>query len=433
MIKQNSLQHGLNYWIILTAFICIFLGGIISGGLAFYHVRELQDQTLIQIATLISQGKLNDSTTLQHDVNEETIILNELGKKQHIPIVPLDTTDGLHSMKLDNENWRVLVVTQPITHRRFSISQQTQLRDNIAINTILSVFLPIALLASLMLFIINRILRQQFRSLGMLTKRMDRQDGINLEKLSEKNIPIEISPFVHSINTLLERIEKTINKQQRFIADAAHELRTPLTALSLQVENLSKAKASSQREENLNQLQKGLKRLSRLVTQLLDLARLQSEDKYIVQNVSFNQIVQDAIADLHSIAEESDIDLGMVRHDENIRVNDQQGRLSQLVHNAIDNAIHYSPPGGKVDVSLYLERNKACFLVEDYGVGIPEVELEQVMQPFYKVNESSKQGNGLGLAISHEIAQLLGGQIHLENRRSGGLCFRYTQAAKLQT
>ena len=81
----------------------------------------------------------------------------------------------------------------------------------------------------------------------------------------------------------------------------------------------------------------------------------------------------------------------------------------------------------------YVERNKACFLVEDYGVGIPEVELEQVMQPFYKVNESSKQGNGLGLAISHEIAQLLGGQIHLENRRSGGLCFRYTQAAKLQT
>jgi len=433
MIKQNSLQHELNHWIILTAVTFIFLGGIISGGLAFHHLRELQDQTLIQIATLISQGKLNDSSTLHHDVNKDTIILNELGKKQHIPIVPVDTTDGLHSMELDNNNWRVLVVTQPITHRRFSVSQQAQLRDNIAINSILTVFLPIALLAGLMLFIINRILRRQFGSLGKLAKLMDRQDGINLKKLSENNIPVEISPFVHSINTLLERIEKTINKQQRFIADAAHELRTPLTALSLQVENLSKATASSQREENLNQLQKGLKRLSRLVTQLLDLARLQSEDKYIVQNVSFSQIVQDAIADLYPMAEASDIDLGMVRHDENISVNDYQERLSQLVYNAIDNAIHYTPPGGKVDVSLYLEKNKAVFLVEDNGIGIPEVELEQVMQPFYRVNESSKQGNGLGLAISHEIAQLLGGEIHLENRKSGGLCFRYKQLAKLQS
>ena len=431
MIKQNSLQHELNHWIIWTAVTFIFLGGIISGGLAFYHLRELQDQTLIQIATLISQGKLNDSSTLHHDVNKDTIILNELGKKQHIPIIPLDITDGLQSIELDNENWRVLVVTQPISHRRFSISQQTQLRDNIAINTILSVFLPIALLASLMLFIINRILRRQFRSLGKLTKLMDRQDGVNLEKLSENNIPIEISPFVHSINTLLERIERTINKQQRFIADAAHELRTPLTALSLQVETLSQANETNLGQESLKQLQKSLERLRRLVTQLLDLARLQNEGEYVVQKVSFNQIVEDAMADLYLMAEASDIDLGMVRYDENISVNDQQGRLSQLVYNAIDNAIHYSSPGGKVDISLYLEKNKAVFLVEDNGIGIPEVELEQVMQAFYRVNESNKPGNGLGLSISHEISKLLGGEIHLENRKSGGLCFRYMQLAIL--
>ena len=433
MIKQNSLQHELNYWIILTAVTCIILGGIISGGLAFYHVKELQDQSLIQIATLISQGKLNDSSTLHHDIKKDTIILNELGKKQHIPLVPFDTTDGLHSMELDNNNWRVLVVTQPITHRRFSISQQTEHRDNIAIDIILSVFLPIALLASLMLFIINRILRRQFGSLGKLAKTMDRQDGINLEKLSENNIPIEISPFVHSINTLLERIERTIKKQQRFIADAAHELRTPLTAFSLQVETLSQANASKQQQESINLLQKSLERLRRLVTQLLDLARLQSEGEYALQNVSFNQIVDDAIADLHHMAEAADIDLGMVRHDENICVNDYKEQLSQLVYNAIDNAIHYTPPGGKVDVSLYLEKNKAVLLVEDNGIGIPEVELKQVMQPFYRVNESGKPGNGLGLAISHEISQLLGGEIHLENRKSGGLCFRYMQLAKLQS
>ena len=432
MIKQYSLQRDLNRWIILTALVFIILGAIISGGLAFSHVRDLQDQTLIQIGTLVSSGKLNDSSSeLHHDIKNDTVIVNELGQKQHAPIVPLEITDGLHSIELDNKDWRILVITQALTKRRFSIAQQTQLRDQIAINTVLSVFLPIVLLVAMMLFIINRIIGGQFRSLSSLAKVMDRQDGTNLERLSKKKLPIEISPFVQSINSLLERIDITLNKQQRFIADAAHELRTPLTALSLQVENLSQSKSSNEKKENLSQLYKGLERLRRLVSQLLDLARLQNEDKHIVEKVFFNQIVEDAIADLYPMAEASEIDLGMLKHSEKIYVNDQQGRISQLVYNAIDNAINYTPPGGKVDVSVYLEKDKAVFLVEDTGIGIPESELQQVTQAFYRVNQSNQPGNGLGLAISHEIAQLLGGRIQLENRKNGGLIFLYTQIATL--
>ena len=185
------------------------------------------------------------------------------------------------------------------------------------------------------------------------------------------------------------------------------------------------------KKENLSQLHKGLERLRRLVSQLLDLARLQNENKHIVEKVFFNQIVEDAIADLYPMAEASEIDLGMLKHSEKIYVNDQQGRISQLVYNAIDNAINYTPPGGKVDVSVYLEKDKAVFLVEDTGIGIPESELQQVTQAFYRVNQSNQPGNGLGLAISHEIAQLLGGRIQLENRKNGGLIFLYTQIATL--
>ena len=430
MIKQKSLQRELTRWIILTALAFVMVGGIIAGGVAFNQARELQDTTLFEIAALVSAGRLNYSATLHHDIEKQTIIINEFGKKQHVPIIPSSSKDGLHTMRLDDSNWRVLIITQPSTHRRFSIAQQTEQRNNIAMSSSISVFLPIVLLVGMMLLIIRMIISRQFRSLGKLTKVLDRQDGTQLEKLPENSIPIEIAPFVHSINALLSRVRLAMQKQHRFIADAAHELRTPLTALSLQVENLSQAKESNKREESLKQLQKGLERLRRLVAQLLDLARLQSNDEHAIQNVSFNQIVQDAIAGLYPMAEASDIDLGMVRHSENISINDQQGRLSQLVYNAIDNAIHYTPPGGKVDVSLYLEKDKAVFLVEDNGIGIPEIEMEQVMQPFYRVNESSKPGNGLGLAISHEIAQLLDGEIHLENRKSGGLCFRYMQLAK---
>jgi two-component system OmpR family sensor kinase len=294
----------------------------------------------------------------------------------------------------------------------------------------LAVFLPIALLVGILLILIHVIIRAQFLSLGKLTKVMDKQDGMHLAKINElssKDVPIEIAPFVFSINALLSRVGQAMQKQQRFIADAAHELRTPIAALALQSENLAHATTEQDREERQHVLQQSLLRLRNLVAQLLDLARLQSEENVSIQEISFNMVVQDVSADMFPIAEAADIDLGMLRQDENIIVGDKQGRLGQLVRNAIENAIHFTPHGGKVDISLYKQDGKAVLIVEDSGKGIPEAELEQVMQPFYRVMEGVQPGSGLGLAISHEIAQRLGGSIILANREHGGLQFKYEQ------
>jgi len=218
-----------------------------------------------------------------------------------------------------------------------------------------------------------------------------------------------------------------MQKQQRFIADAAHELRTPITALSLQLENLDQAQNKDDRTKRQQQLQISLARLGKLVSQLLNLARLQNEETQVREVILLNKIVQETIAALYPLAEAANIDLGMIRQENNIYVYDYQGRIGQLIYNAIDNAINYSPKGGKVDISLFTQNGNAIFLVEDTGIGIPEDELEQVMQPFHRVNESNQPGNGLGLAISHEIAQHLGGTITLKNRPSGGLVYQYKQ------
>ena len=427
-MRQRSLKRELNQWIIFTALAFVLVGGAIAGRVAFNQARELQDHTLLEIAKLIRTGKLNESRLLHHDINIETIIINQLGKKQHVPIIPLDIEDGFHSMEFDGDNWRVFITTQPDTQRRFSVAQQTRLRDEIAMSSSLTVFLPLILLVAIMSLIIHFIIKRQFHSLSLLAKAIDHQDGTNPQALKEKNIPIEIMPFVNSINSLLSRVRLTMQKQQRFIADAAHELRTPITSLSLQLENLEKAKTENDRSQRQQNLKLSITRLAALVSQLLDLARLQNGNTKKREIVSVNQIVCEAIASLYPLAETSDINLGMIRQDENISVFDQQGQISQLVYNAIDNAIHYSPPAGQVDVSLYKEAGKAVFMVEDTGIGIPENELEQVMQPFYRVNESNQPGNGLGLAISQEIAQHLGGVITLQNRQSGGLIYRYVQA-----
>jgi len=173
-------------------------------------------------------------------------------------------------------------------------------------------------------------------------------------------------------------------------------------------------------------LRQGLDRLRMLVCQLLDLARLQSDHESPSVTVSFNQVVQDAIADLYPLAEAGRVDLGMTRQ-EAVTVLDQEGRLGQLVRNAIDNAIRYTPAGGKVDICLYTEAGKAIFRVEDTGTGIPENEIKQVMEPFYRIQGNPQPGNGLGLAISQEIALRLGGRITLSNHAEGGISFRYAQ------
>lgn len=450
MTQQKSLQRELYRWIIITALILVVLSSAIAGILAFKQARELQDNTLKEISLLVSNGQLNFSEfneaprvqrgpknkkrrfkRYKDDDEETTIIIHEIGKSKNLLGLSPNIPDGLKTIELKDDEWRVLTITQYDNQRRFSIAQPTELRDQIAFSSAISALLPILFLVAIMLIVIHIIMRRQFKSLKLLSTAIDQQDGTQLKALSEKSIPLEIVPFVDSINALISRVRQVMQKQQRFIADAAHELRTPITALSLQAENLKRADNISEREARQDNLQQGFDRLGKLVAQLLDLARLQNsaevESKTEPQTVSFNEIVKNAIADLYPLAESGEIDLGMLRQEETIKVIDQNGRLGQLIHNAIGNAILYTPPSGKVDISLFKQGGKAVLLVEDTGIGIPEDELHQVSQPFYRVLESGQPGNGLGLAISHEIAERLNGKINLSNRDGGGLSFRYEQ------
>ena len=461
MSQQKSLQRELYRWIIISALILVVLSSAIAGILAFKQAKELQDNTLKEISFLVNNGQLNFSDIddgfdgsfekddddyeegyrkdrrkknkrrfkkYDDDDDEETsIIIHEIGRGKRLPGIPPHIKDGLQTIDLKHDEWRVLTITQSDGRRRFSIAQPTELRDQIALSSAISTLIPILFLVTILLVAIHLILRRQFRSLNLLAKSIDQQDGTQLKKLSEKNIPLEIIPFIGSINSLISRVQQVMQKQQRFIADAAHELRTPITALSLQAENLKESKSASDREARELQLQSGFDRLGKLVAQLLDLARLQSSADVENKTVSFNEVVKHAIADLYPLAEAADIDFGMLRHDNDLNITDQNGRLGQLVNNAIGNAIHYTPAQGKVDVSLFKENGKAVLLVEDTGIGIPEDELQKVMEPFHRVLESGKPGNGLGLAICHEIAERLNGEISLSNRKDGGLRFRYEQ------
>jgi len=427
---RRSLQRDLNRWITWTALVFALVAGLTASGIMFYEAREHQDEILLEIAHLVNTGQLNENTPHQrHDDGEEdeAILIRRLDTDSPpaMPRLPKNLSDGLQTITLENEQWRVFTI-HLASGKRYAIAQRTEHRDEIALASSLNVFLPIILLVLVMLLIIHFIIRNRLSPLKSLSARLDRQDVTGLKPLPETDVPEEIAPFVSSINVLLERIQQAMQKQYRFIADAAHELRTPVTALSILAENTEKANSDTDRRERQQLLGQGLDRLRVLVGQLLDLARLQSDHESPSEVVSLNQVVQNAIADLYPLAEAGRVDLGVTRQDA-ISVLDQEGRLGQLVRNAIENAIRYTPAGGKVDVRLLNEAGEAIFCVEDTGPGIPENELAEVMEPFYRSQGNPQPGNGLGLAIVREIAQRLGGCITLSNRPEGGLSFKYTQ------
>lgn len=441
MNQPRSLQRDLNRWVIFTAAIFVLVGSTIGGGIAFFDARELQDELLREIALRVQAEQLSDSpsgipsvaanATLSSSVEPEeaSIMIWPLEPEHGQATSRLTETlqDGLQTVTLNKEEWRIFVVRQKNGGRHFAVGQQTELRDEIALSSAINVFLPVVLLAGVMLLGVNFVIRYHFRPLQALSAKLDRKVSVLPEPLPETGIPEEILPFVASINALLERLKESMHKQSRFIADAAHELRTPVTALSLQVENIRTAKNSEDREARQAVLQEGLERLRILVHQLLDLARLQSQQDSVSVSVSFRQVIQDVIADLHPLAEAAQVDLGMTQQAE-LTLIDQDGQLGQLVRNAIDNAIRYTPQGGQIDVSLTELDGRAEFVVEDNGPGIKQDELVHVMEPFYRAPDNTQSGSGLGLAIAREIALKLGGEIVLTNRPQGGLRFKYAQA-----
>jgi len=223
------------------------------------------------------------------------------------------------------------------------------------------------------------------------------------------------------MNDLLVRLQASVERERAFIADAAHELRTPLTALHLQVQTLREAAPGPERDEAVQRLQAGVERATRLVEQLLALAREERGGARQREPVEICSLVRDVVEDLLPLADARDVDLGVTRADP-VVVDGNRDALRVLVRNVLDNAIRYSPPGGQVDVSVELDARagpRALLVVTDQGPGIAPAERERVFDRFYRVPGTAAGGSGIGLALVRSIARHHGGDVRLDDATSG--------------
>jgi len=254
----------------------------------------------------------------------------------------------------------------------------------------------------------------------MAAKLRARHPG-SLEPLQLMPLPTELEPMQAALNRVLAQIQEVMGRERRFIADAAHEMRTPLAVLRVHAQNLMEAGSEQNRRESLEHLLAGVDRTTRLVNQLLTMARL--EPQGTVEAPALNDLAATVRASLvqmtpwllskglEPVLDVSD-DIGLVRVD--------PVAIDIALNNLVTNAANFSPANGTITIRLRRKGDHCELCVEDQGPGIDEAERERLFERFY--SRGNDQGAGLGLTIVRTIADRLGGQIRLENRPEGGLC-----------
>jgi signal transduction histidine kinase len=433
-----SLRRRLFVWLSAS----ILTAGLLAAALSFYlsyeDANELQDAQLTQVAGVLSHNALSDSAIDYKPRNNEDAethyVIKRLGSLPPNPDpqvdlpLPESLSPGLQTIDQRGVRWRALV-TQSAGGQRFAVAQRMTVRDEVARDSALLTLLPLLVLVPVLLMIVGLVLRRAFAPMRVMSREVDQLDGNQLVALDERHVPLETLPLVQAVNRLMRRLALALDQQRRLVSDAAHELRTPVATLIVQADNVQHVDLSPTARARMAALRQGLARMSSLIDQLLDFARVQGAAS-MTQRLELDALVRTAIEETLPLAQAKGVDLGSLRNDSVAIVGDPLHAYA-LVRNAIDNAVRYTPSGGTVDVSVAIESGVAYLVVEDTGPGIADADLDRVFEPFVRVLGSQESGSGLGLAIARTAAQALGGDIRLGKRadQRSGLRFVYRQAA----
>ena len=432
-IKLRSLSTRLALSLLITLVAVMILATIGAALTAYHEASDIQDETLLSVAHLVETNQIQtqDNHSLLRDSDyDDGVQVWQLGvNKSRHSIIKDSAKPGYHTVTGRGGIWRVYVTSNPQSGNRYAVMQKLSVKTEAAMNSATNTALPLLGLLFFIPFVIFFVVKYSFKPLNQLGQRVSRDDSLELDLSNRAAIPVEAMPFVESIDQLLQKNTEYNQKQKRFIADAAHELRTPITALSLEIENLNRARDEQTRLKRQTALEKSVDRLQRLVNQLLDLARVQSGNQQSKNVISLNELVKSQIADFFVLAESRNIELVVEKNDP-AHLEDVQSQLQHLTRNALSNAVKYTPEGGQISVSITTVDNKVIFSVIDTGPGIDDKHLQRLGEPFYRpVEHATSKGAGLGLAICYEIATQLGGTLSISNQSQGGIQFLYTQRA----
>lgn len=315
-----------------------------------------------------------------------------------------NTYGSFVKQKVRGENWRLLWIKSTDGKFRIAIGQELEYREDMAWDMLEEFMTPWAIGLIVLLLAVIALIELEFKSLRKLANDIALRKADNLSPINDENTPPEVKPLTNAINNLLEKVNLLLQRERRFISDAAHELRTPLTALKIQLD-VAKLSADDEpaRESALNKLEQGINRATRLVEQLLALSRLETSLQTSIagsEHIDWKLICEQLVNEYKTDVSAKNITV-KINNAGSGAFNTGNSTLAELLlRNLLDNAIKYSPEKATVSINIGANYVQVC----NSGVNISKSDLSKLGQRFFRIAGQNEKGNGIGLSIVKCIA-----------------------------
>jgi heavy metal sensor kinase len=451
-LKTRSLRVSLTAWYIL---LLAFTLTLFSGYLYIQLEQSLRTQLdaslqLTSTQTLTNLISSNGHPAFRKTRNSQTItqqlleagfairlmdqngkIWDGLGRDLAIPTT-LPTHTGFSTLTTSTTTWRVYNQTLPTAYGEGAWLQVAESLEPIYeasehLLTLMVLGFPLVLMIAALggLFLADRALRPIERIIHT-AQNIDANDFT--QRIGYQGSTDEVRRLAKTLDRMLDRLQLAFEHEQRFTADAAHELRTPLTVIKGRIGvTLSRSRTVAEYEQTLQSLEQETDRLIRLTHGLLFLARLDLRQTHpaLLQAVDLSHLLTTLVEQIQPLAETQQIQV-LAEISPQLLVLGNADYLTNLFLNLIDNALKYTPSGGRVTLKATQNYQGVEVQVQDTGVGIEAKHLPLLFDRFYRVKEDrSRQtgGAGLGLAISHEITRLHYGKLTVQSQVKHGTTF----------
>lgn len=428
---MNSIRHRLLI-LLLVSWTTVWLAvAVVTLDRSNHEVAELLDAQLAQTARVLCRitqvGNLPDLEGLPQvlsplDHPYESKISFQLWRAGNLvstfggaPLGPLAETVGFSDRDIGGTKWRVYGLATGQPDETLFVGQSYAIRHELIEFLTIQALQPILWSLPLTVLLIWFAVSDGLRPLSRLARDIGKRSAERLVPIDKSNVPREIQPLTNALNGLMGQLDQALSAERRFAADASHELRTPLAVIRTHAQIAKRSKDPAERAAALAELISGVDRATHLCSQLLVLARLDPEAAESVRReASLADAVVQAVEDRQAaaLAKSVAVIVALPEGDPYV-VPVEPSALAVLVANLLDNAIKYTPEGGRVRVSVTSRRDRAVLHVSDSGPGIPATDRERVLERFYRRDGKSAPGAGLGLSIVQRICELYGAEMSL--------------------
>jgi len=457
-----SLRARLLLWLGLAILVLIFVVTFLTQEVMVWNIERSIDDTLRKRAHMVAAIVSSDITT---DEASYAQVISDL-TKQELPFVPLllrvvspggrvimefgevaapiaenlnyqlqsldvsggcfDTVKpkGVTPLRVctisvpDPRTGKVLAFVQDVE----SLEQVARAKRHLWQNGIIT-----GLGGSLLAIALGLVLFQRgFRPLRTILQTIDEVDYYHLKtSLKEETRPAELEQLAKSLIAMWQRLDTAVSQRQKSLGSVSHDLRTPLTTLQGHLEVLLlQPSVSAEVRDSLEQMLRETRRLVRLVKNLLLNVQLESKPALVTRDVSLRELLDEVVGDMWTLAEGLQFNV-VAPHD--VTVYGDCDLLKQMLLNIVDNAIKFTPKGGKVELTLTSEEDWAVLEVSDTGRGIPADDLPHVTEEFYRSRTSRRsmvEGAGLGVSIAKRVAELHDGRLEIRSQEKVGTSVR---------